>query len=262
MSFTPNDAVLQGPLFMKLMVLCSTKIYTAPVAFGPMGHTLSVLTRNTFHELGSFYGTYDADTVNALYDSTKSASFRYIREMDTIETYLAENGFPRRQEELQEERDMITYISKPALSEDEVQSKAATILDVFVPRFVQSRLNRLYAMVTLLHVGPVPEVLLNGNRAILRAYQALRADKSITDAVQDALVIMATMNWKPKPVPEYLPLLHYQTVARLRNKVLKRLSEAELFMFKHQQNHLDFEAFLIITALLSPAGERTVPQVM
>jgi hypothetical protein len=59
------------------------------------------------------------------------------------------------------------------------------------------------------------------------------------------------MNWKPEVVPEYLPLLHYQTVARLRNKVLKRLNDTELFMFKHQQSPVDLEAFLIVTALLS-----------
>jgi hypothetical protein len=239
---------------VKLIIFCAAKIYTAPVAFGPMGHSLSVITRNTFHELGSFHGTYTTDTVNTLYDATKSASLRYMREMDTVEKYLSENGFSEREDELQEERDTIRYFSMPALSEAEVQRKAATILDVFIPRFVQSRLKRLHALVRLLHNASVPEMLLQGDRAILRAYQALRAEKSNTDAVQDALVIMATMNWKPKPVPEYLPLLHYQTVARLRNKVLKRLSEAELFMFKHQQNHLDLEAFLLVTALLSATG--------
>jgi hypothetical protein len=99
--------------------------------------------------------------------------------------------------------------------------------------------------------GHVPTVVQRSSAAIRQAYQAMRIPgKSRMDSAQDALMILATHNWKPKPVPEYLPLLHYQTVARIRNKVLKRLSEAELFVFKHQQSDLDLEAFLIVTALL------------
>ena len=146
---------------------------------------------------------------------------------------------------------MIHYIVQPAKDGQEVQRKAETILNVFIPRFVKRRKFRLHSLVNLLHEKAVPDVILKAEKAIHRAYLALRAHKDTTDATQDALVIMATMNWKPKPVPEYLPLLHYQTVARIRNKVLKRLNETELFMFKHQQNHLDLEAFLIVTALLS-----------
>jgi MoxR-like ATPase len=216
-----------------------------------MGHSLSVITRNTFHEFGIFHAACSDDAVKKLYDASISASRRYLQEMDIVEIYLAQNGFPGTVDVLQDERDMIAYIVKPALNGDEVQQKAAYILDVFVPSFVQQRLHRLYSLVDALHVIAVPEILQRTDKAILRAYEALRADKNRTDAVQDALVILATMNWKPKQVPECLPLLHYQTVARLRNKVLKRLSDTELFMFKHQQTHLDLEAFLIITALLS-----------
>ena len=64
---------------------------------------------------------------------------------------------------------------------------------------------------------------------------------------------LATRNWKPKPVPEYLPILHYQTVARLRNKTLKRLSEAELIIYRHQQTIEDLEVFLVLTPLLYEA---------
>ena len=152
---------------------------------------------------------------------------------------------------MEEERNMIVHIVKPAKDGNEVQRKAEMILNEFIPRFVQRRILRLHSLVNALHEKDIPDVILTADKAIHRAYLALRADKDATDATQDALVIMATLNWKPKPVPEYLPLLHYQTIARIRNKVLKRLNETELFMFKHQQNHLDLEAFLIVTALLN-----------
>ena len=114
-----------------------------------------------------------------------------------------------------------------------------------------TRVSRLHGLVETMRLGEIPTVFKCADPILLKAYQALRSPKCRADAVQDALMIMATMNWKPKPVPEYLPLLHYQTVARIRNKVLKCLNDAELFIFKHQQTHLDFEAFLIVTALLN-----------
>jgi len=229
------------------------KIYSAPVSLGPMGHSLSVITRNTFHELGIFHG-YTAEAAEKLRSATQSASQRYLREMEIVETFLAENGIPGSAKTLQEERDMIALMAKPAESDADVQSKAVTILDEFIPRFVTTRLDRLYTLVEQLRLGATPPVIERADTTLRRAYEALRAPKCRTDAVQDGLMIMATMNWTPKRVPEYLPLIHYQTVARIRSKVLICLSDAELFIFKHQQTHLDFEAFLIVTALLHEAA--------
>jgi hypothetical protein len=216
-----------------------------------MGHSLSVITRNTFHEYGIFHGAYSADDAKLLYDASLSASKRYLLQLDTVETYLTENGFPGNREVLEKERELIRFVVKPAMDAKGVQEKAEKILNEYVPRFVQQRLLRLHSLINVLHLKEIPELILRSDKAVLRAYTALRVEKDTTDATQDALVIMATMNWKPKPVPEFLPLLHYQTVARLRNKVLKRLNDAEMFMFKHQQTHIDLEAFLVVTALLS-----------
>ena len=69
---------------------------------------------------------------------------------------------------------------------------------------------------------------------------------------------LATMNFKPKQVPEYLPLLHYQPVARIRNKVLRRLNDAELAVMRHQQSIDDLEAFLVVPALLYQAAAKEV----
>jgi hypothetical protein len=228
------------------------KIYSAPISLGPMGHSLSVITRNTFHEYGVFHGC-KGEAATKLRNAMASAAQRYLREMEIVEEYLSLNGFPAPANELMEERKMIMNIAKPALNDDEVQGKAVTILDEFVPRFVTTRLQRLYALVSKLRQGGIPAVVQRAEPAIRRAYEALRAPKCRSDAAQDALVIMATLNWKPKPVPEYLPLLHYQTVARIRSKVLKRLNDTELYIFKHQQKECDLEAFLIVTPLLYEA---------
>jgi hypothetical protein len=227
------------------------QIYSAPVSFGPAGHSLSVIFRNTFHEFGICSGAYSPNATKTIYAASQSASRRYLQQVDVIEQYLAKNGITECSDELKKERDMILYIAQPSNAGNDVQKKAEMILNEFIPHFVQGRILRLHSLVNVLHNKDIPDIILSADKAIHRAYLALRTDKDTTDATQDALVCMATLNWKPKPVPEYLPLLHYQTVARIRNKVLKRLNATELFMFKHQQNHLDLEAFLIVTALLS-----------
>ena len=254
----PSAAIFLVPCLSDLVVIFlffATQIYSAPVSFGPAGHSLSVIFRNTFHEFGICSGAYSSNTTRTLYDASQSASRRYLQQIDTVEHYLTKNGIVERPDDLKEERDMILRIVQPAKNGNEVQRKAEMILNEFIPRFIQQRISRLHSLVHTLHGKDIPDVILRADKAIHRAYLALRADKDTTDATQDALVIMATMNWKPKPVPEYLPLLHYQTVARIRNKVLKRLNETELFMFKHQQNHLDLEAFLIVTALLNNVSD-------
>jgi hypothetical protein len=234
------------------------QIYSAPVSFGPAGHSLSVIFRNTFHEFGICSGAYSSNATETLYAASQSASRRYLQQVDAVEQYLTKNGITEgSDDELNEERDMILHIVQPAKDGNEVQRKAEMILNEFIPRFVQRRILRLHSLVNAMHKKDIPDVILNADKAIHRAYMALRADKDTTDATQDALVSMATLNWKPKQVPEYLPLLHYQTVARIRNKVLKRLNKTELFMFKHQQNHLDLEAFLIVTALLNSMSHDT-----
>ena len=114
-------------------------------------------------------------------------------------------------------------------------------------------MKRLHALVEKLREGDIPTVVQNANAALYHAYCTFRTISCRSDAAQDALMILATNNWKPEPVPEYLPILYYQTIARIRNKVLKRLTEAELFIFRHQQTEIDLEAFLVTTPLLLDA---------
>ena len=230
------------------------KMYWPPLALGPMAHTFSVICRNTFHEYAAFHG-YPPERVEALRQARTSASKRYLLELDVIESFLAEHGIVADATLLQKERDMIGEIQTPPLIDADVQQKAQKILGEFIPQFIEARLKRLYALVEKLRDGEIPGVVQRGNEAILHAYKVLRAAKSRSGAAQDALMILATHNWKPKPVPEHLPLLYYQTVARIRNKVLKRLTEGEVFLFKHQQTAVDLEAFLISTPLFQEAQE-------
>jgi hypothetical protein len=233
------------------------KMYQAPISFGPMGHTLSVVTRNIFHEFGAFHG-YREEVTNQVRASMQSASQRYLREMATVEKALSDHGCGTTPEELERERTLLGDICTPAASDDDVEQKAERMLDTFIPRHVEDRLQRLYALVKKLRKGGIPGVIQRGDCALRHSYEALcDPAKCYQDAAQDALMILATKNWKPKPVPEYLPILYYQTVARLRNKVLKRLSEGELLIFKHQHTERDLEAFLFVTALLYEAEGKT-----
>lgn len=217
------------------------KIYSAPVSLGPMGETLDVLCRNTFHEWKSFHGATEEE-VNKIQTATQTAADRYIKEMEVVEAFLSKYGLCAPPSDLDNERQLISTIKSPARSGDEVQAKAKIILEVFVPEVIEPRLNRLYNLITKLKDKGVPDVVLNGPAAIRKSYMHLidsdlpcTHSKCRQDAAQNALMTLAVMNWKRKKIPEYLPIIHHQTVARLRNKTLKRLSDAELFIFRHQQ---------------------------
>ena len=224
------------------------KIYSAPVSLGPMGHTFTVLCRNTFHEWRVFHGATDKE-IEKLRNSTKSAADRYLKEMAAVEEFLESHGLAALPDDLQKERQIITQIAAPANSGDEVQAKAVTILEDFVPGVIEPRLERLYKLICKLEgEQQIPNVVLNGPEAICMAYEHLVDSSSKCsgptckqDAAQKALMILASMNWKPKSVPEYLPIIHHQTVARLRNKTLKRLSDNQRLIFRHEQTIEDLK---------------------
>lgn len=227
------------------------KIYSAPVAFGPMGHSLSVITRNTFHEWGAFHGA-KKDAIASLRTATASAAKRYLREVALVEGLLSEYKFGLEEEDARKERSIIQFLAKPAVSTDNVKLKARRILEEFVPQVVESRLKRLHLLIEELRKQEAPDFIRRTSAPIKKAYFCLKSneEKCRQDSAQHALMILATMNWKPRRVPEYLPLVHYQTVANVRNKTLTRLSKAEAIIFRHQQKIDDLECFLVLTALL------------
>jgi class 3 adenylate cyclase len=257
------------------------KIYQAPISFGPMGHSLSVICRNTFHEYGVFHGMSE-EAAHKLRKSTQSASQRYTKEVSIVEQYLEENGFGASPDDLKEEQSMLDFFAKPAANENDVVTKAEWILEEYVTRIVEHRLERLRSLVAKLRKGDLPAIFEDAPKAIRYAYTALQfalqgtlcpigcpkanstpvvykgsmIAKVESDAAQDAIMTLATLNWKPRPVPEHLPILYYTSVARIRNKVLRRLTESELIIMRHQHTVCDLEVFLVVTALLYGAQDR------
>ena len=234
------------------------KSYSAPIALGPMSQSLFILCRNTFYESGLFAAGSSSD-VHTIRNAMNSSSGRYMMQMSVVENYLRDMGFGAPGDEVQSEMEMISFIANPADSFDGVATKAVLLLEEIVPRFIEHRLQRLYKLVHRLKdkcFETKPEVFKSASIALRLAYEALQNDKNRMDAAQDALMILATMNWKPKfPVMEYIPLPQQHTVANIRDATLKRLSEVEGDMFRHRQNIDDLEAFLIVSALLENATQ-------
>jgi hypothetical protein len=226
-----------------------------PLSFGPMGHSLSVITRNIFQEYGAFRGATE-EAIQKLHGSTASASIRYMKELSVLEEYLTDNGFNISFEELEEERLMIEFILRPAERDSGVVTKATTFLEQYVPRFLDGRLRRLKLLIIKPREGgELPLVVENAPKAIRLAYKAMQAPGCRSDVVQVALMMLATQNWKPKPVPEFLPILRYQTVARLRLKITRRLTDSQFAFLKYQHTEDDLEIFLVVTALLYEAQD-------
>ena len=227
------------------------KIYSAPVAFGPMGHSLSVITRNIFHEWGVFHGA-SKEKVDVLQAATASAADRYLKETAIVEKVLSDYGLACTAKNSKAEREMIIAFARPSENTNCVKAKACKVLHEFIPQIVESRLQRLEKLSGKLRTGETPSFIQAAASPIYKAYCYLKSHEEdcAQDTAQHALMILATMNWRPKRVPEYLPLVHYQTVANVRNKTLTRLSKTEALIFRHQQTVVDFECFLITTALL------------
>jgi len=237
------------------------KLYIAPVSLGPMGLSFSVICRNTFHEFGIFHGASSPEQASRLREATGSACGRYMMQMTVLENYMTELGVGAPWDEIEAELEMVSFLANPAQDVASVETKSVLILEEIIPRFIEHRLQRLYKL-----TGNVREQFkrdneidlftsCSKNRVLGRAYAALQAEKSRMDAAQDAIMILAVSNWKPMPIPEYLPETHQQSVANIRNAVLKRLSDVEVSMFRHQQSVDDLEAFLVVTPLLQQAME-------
>jgi hypothetical protein len=247
------SAMCKKPLARDVQLLWYHEV---PVSFGPMGHSLSVITRNIFQEYGTFRGATE-EAIQKLRSSSTSASTRYMKELSVLEEYLTDNGLNISSKELEEERMMIEFILRPAERDAGVVAKATMFLEEYVPRFLDGRLRRLKLLIVKLREeGEVPSVIQNAPKAIRLAYKAMQAPGCRSDVVQVALMMLATLNWKPKPVPEFLPIIMHQTVARLSSKVTRRLTDSQLAFLKYQHTEDDLETFLVVTALLDEAQNR------
>lgn len=244
--------------------LIYVKYYIAPIAFGPMGHTLSVLTRNIFHEMKC-----PDSQKHVLESSFSTARERYFKEAEAVERLLREYGLGASEKDLKDEFNIIWDISIPAgrsaevqhkaeeqheaeeQRKAEVQHKAKRVHEELIRLYVESRRVRLLRMIRKIGTdSSAPWPVLNAEHSLRHAFDAMRLGRFQSDSAHDALMILATNHWKPKKVPEYLPVTYYQTTARLLDKVLRQLNEAELKIFRHRQGPEDLAAFLITTPLL------------
>lgn len=232
------------------------KVYMGPIALGTMGQSVTVLCRNIFHEMKNFRGVKPS-VKRRLLRSYNSAAERYCKEAQVIENFLAEYNLDVNDSDLQQEFALVVDIAHPASSPEQVQSKGSRMLQEFIPKYVTGRRHRLLQMYQKVRQsGGVPWPLEDGDPTLKKSFEALQAGHCLDETVHDALMVLAVNHWKPKRVTELLPLIHHQTVARLRTKALRRLSEAEMALFRHQQGPEDLGAFLIITALLHKAGQK------
>lgn len=233
------------------------KQYHSPIAFGPLGLTLNVITANVYFLCGEFHG-YSVARVMQVHNDLISGCTRYLLEVEIVESFLSLHGFPAQIEMLENERSVINDIKFPASCIKDVNVKGSLLYDKFIPTHVVDRLDRIRMLVAKLR-ETVPQYGAEIQDKTLRlAYQAMSSpgNKLNCDCAQDALMILATRNWKARSTPEKLPLYYLQTLARIRNKVMKQLSAAELLFWKHQQSSIDLEAFLVITSLLYEASDK------
>lgn len=231
--------------------LLLVKFYTAPLSFGPMAQTLTVITRNIFHEVKNFRNSTDDERVELL-SSFASACGRYCNEVLIVETFLESFGLRVDNKDLDDELQKIMYISEPAQTFKELRAKAYGVLNDLVPKSFESRRKRLLTMVGRLRTSTTPPwPVTSAQPAVKQAYDALMATKSQNDGVHEALMKLAVNQWKPKKVPEHLPFSHRQTLANIRNTILQRSSnDAQLYFSRHQQGPDDLVAFFVIAPLL------------
>jgi hypothetical protein len=240
------------------------KLYQGPVSFGPMGLSLSVICRNLFQEVRCFHGALPEES-RKLREDTFSAASRYKLQVTIVEDFLKDFDLGLSCSELEAEHALVDAISTPALQEEDIASKALRMLEEYVPNFVELRLQRLYQVLPRLSNDVIDRIFQNAPTEIWHAFSVFRSDSansksrgsfirskwcSRTDAAQHALMVLAVSNWRPQPIPEYLPVLYTLSVARIRNKVMQRLTEAERILYRHQCSIDDLECFLVVTALL------------
>jgi hypothetical protein len=232
------------------------KQYHSPIAFGSLGLAFGVITANVYFLSGEFHG-FSVERILRVREDLMNGCARYIHEVNRVESFLSQHGFSARIEILQNERNMIDDIKLPVKNLQDLERKASFLYDEFIPTIVVDRIGRIHMLVEKLREMDPHYSLQIRDETMRLAYQAITSSstKLYGDRAQDALMIMATRNWKAKPIPESLPSYHLQTLSRIRNKVMKQLSDAELLMWKHQQSYIDLEAFLVITSFLHEAQD-------
>jgi len=233
--------------------------YKAPISFGPLGHALSIISRNMFQEYGAHCRS-DGPCLEELRETTSSATKRYTEQTQTLDELLRAYDVSALSEEAREkERRSISLFSVHSESAKGVEEKAKQFFD-FVKVVVTCRLEALHQLVAKQKELDDPPSFMteSDDRVLVRAYGMLQSDRCWKDSVEDALMHMSVHNWQPRPLPEgrHMPCSHRQTVCRIRDEVLRQVgrhlreddgSETGL---EYRPTVEDCEAFLVTTILL------------
>jgi hypothetical protein len=231
--------------------LLMMKEYSPPMVLGPMSRTIAVICSTTFHEFG-FLSGYNHEKVEKFVSDRKSAIHRYIQQTEIIEKFFDKYAISCNEDELEAERMTVMDLLVPAENEAAVKRKVTQILDQISPSYISSRTKRMRNAVARMREEAVPDFIMHADIAIRRAYAALKGPKSGLKAVQEALMILATLNWKANRAPYYHSCLPYTTVASIRNKIFntQQRDTSSPISDDSQEAALDFEGFLVTTALL------------
>ena len=238
-------------------------MYRGPIGLGPLGNTLSIISVLLTKEIRFCVGHDDPAKEEEFRRHKQSACQRYVLEVEIIEELLAEYSLGTEIESLNAERTSIERLSTPACDKSGVYDLAKILVHVILPCFVEPRLERLRILADKLEGADMPPFVANVNCvAIKDAYRIMfemfcgcNSQGGEVDCAQHALMVLATRGWEPRPTPEPMNHLKRQTVARLRNAVVQKLSEGQLHYSRHQQSAVDLKAFLITTALLFNAQD-------
>ena len=236
--------------------------YRGPIALGPLGNTLSVIGGLILE--GAILADKTADErLDNLRRHLASSTQRYMVEVEILEELLSEHGLGSSLVDLHREKELIEQISAPPSSKSTAFQFAEILMESVVSHFVANRVDRLRQLAKKLESSSTPPFVANSScEGIKMAYRVMyeifcdcKSQGSEVDSAQHALMVLATRSWQPRPTPEPMNHLYRQTVARLRNAVVRKLSEGQLHYTRHQQSAVDLKAFLISTGLLFDAQD-------
>ena len=212
---------------------------------------MTAIARSVFHE-ANILGEQNLDKIHQLRMNLATACQRYRKEALAVEMLLRHYGLGVDDRDLENELALVMEFARHAENLEQVQAKASLALDHLIPRFIESRRERLLKMVEKLRQTKetLPQSVAKAEPALRKAYELYFSKPSSKEGAHEALMCLAVHHWKPKLVPEKMPLVHRQTVARIRNKVLRTLSDSDLLIFRHQQGPDDLAAFLVTAPLL------------
>lgn len=254
-----------GKVCIKAVDLDFLKVwmYRGPIGLGPLGNTLSIIAERITQEVLLFVEETGEDGRQQCRQNLINASKRYVTEVKIVEELLTEHGLCAESSDLTLEKQLIERIGNPATEKSEVFDKARALMSEVVPRFIIPRLERLHGLANNLDNEPMPDfvkgvkcyAIHKAFRVMFEQWSCCSSQANEVNSAQHALMVLATQGWQPRPTPEPMRHLVRQTVARLRNAVVRKLSRGQLFYTRHQQGAIDLKAFLITTALLFDAQD-------